>query len=255
MSVILAVFNIKGGVGKTTTAIELAACFKKLGYKVLAVDLDPQADMTRAICGDPYHDGAYSVLKGKVDIMDAIQSTEEFDLLASSEELSVADTGEFGKDLDVLLLKEKLEPLENIYDFIIIDNNPSRNVLLNMTYIAADYVIIPAEADENSFKGIQTVYKDIDKYLRVNWSHAEVMGIILTKKENTGMHGYGIEQITQLAKDRNPKAFVMTTRKAIAANEVKTEGVSLQTGKKRSLLAYDYRKIADEIIRMIEEEE
>jgi len=253
MSVTIAIANQKGGVGKTTTAIELASSLKAAGYNVLAIDLDQQKNLTKYVSGDPYKNGVYEVLKGDIEISEAIQHITEFDLLSSSEKLSKADK-EFGEDIDVLILKDKLKKLKDIYDFIIIDNNPARNVLLNMTYIASDYIIIPAEAEEGSFDGIRAVFRDLEKYKSVNWSNADVMGIILNKVEKTGMHEYGEAQIRSILQEQKSNAFIMRVRKSIAANECKTEGTSMQTGKKNSNPAKDYRDIAKEVIKRILEE-
>lgn len=250
MAITIAVANQKGGVGKTTSTIELAACLKEQGYNVLAVDLDQQSNLTRYISANPKEKGIYNVLKEEISATDAIQHTDEFDILSASEELSKADK-EFGEAVDVLKLRKVLKSVNDIYDFILIDNNPSRNVLLNMTYIAADYIIIPAEAEEGSIIGIQAVFKDLKTYTDAEWSDAEVLGVILTKYEKTSMHEYGEQKIKEALENENSDAFLLRVRKSIVANECKSEGSSMQSGKKYSNPAMDYRKIGQEIIQRV----
>lgn len=250
MAIVISIANQKGGVGKTTSSIELGACFQKKGYKVLLIDLDQQANLSRYTSANVSADGIYNVLKGEADIAEAIQHTNEFDVLSASEELSKADK-EFGGYRDALILKKSLRPINDIYDIILIDNNPARNRLLDMTYIASDYIIIPAEAEEGSIYGIRAIFKDLKAFKEDGFSDAEILGVILTKVEKTGMHEYGEEQIKEVLSSEDSDAFVMKVRKSIVANEVKSEGTSMQAGKKLSKPAADYRIIADEILKRI----
>ena len=250
MAIVISIANQKGGVGKTTTSIELAACFQEKGYKTLVIDLDQQANLTRYTAANPAANGIYHVLKGTADIQDAIQHTEEFDVLCASEELSKADK-EFGGYRDALTLKKVLKPVNDIYDFILIDNNPARNRLLDMTYIASDYIIIPAEAEEGSIYGIKAIFKDLKAYKDDGFADADILGVILTKVEKTGMHEYGEELIREALKEEHSDAFLMKVRKSIVANEAKSEGASMQAGKRTSNPAADYRSIAAEILKRI----
>ncbi|MCR5420426.1 MAG: ParA family protein [Lachnospiraceae bacterium] len=253
MSVTIALANQKGGVGKTTSTIELAACFTNRGYKTLVVDLEQQMDTTKYSGGDPFKPGSYKVLKEEINIEDAIQQTPEFDILAATPELSKADD-EFTKPTDVLKLRKALQSIDDSYDFIVIDTNPGRNRLLNMAYIAADYVIIPTDADDGSVSGIISIFDDLNEYKEAKWTNADVLGIILTRFENTSMHKYQQDVIKELIAVKQPDAFFMTVRKAIAASECKTERTSLQKGKKNSKPAIDYRRIADTIIDRLTED-
>ena len=253
MAIVISCCNMKGGCGKTTSTIELAACFRQLDYKVLAVDLDQQANLTEYTSADPFVKGIYDVLSDDIPCSSVIQHTEEFDVLAGSDKLSKADKT-FSDPLDVLKLKKVLKSVSDDYDFILIDNNPARNVLLNMSYIASDFVIIPAEAEEGSLKGIRSVYDDLKKFRQAEWTNADVVCVILSKFERTGMHKYMLEKIQECIAAEDSTAQVFTVRKSIAANECKTEGTSMQIGKHNSKPAEDYRHIADELIKKFTEE-
>lgn len=248
MAITIAVANQKGGVGKTTTVIELAACMRQMGFAVLVVDLDQQANLTAYSGGTQSANNSFTVLKGMVPIDAAIQHTEEFDLLPASESLSKA-AKELGEPTDVLKLRQVLKFVNNTYDFIFIDNSPARDVLLNMTYVAADYIIIPTESDEGSVNGIRAIFNDLKAYHDINWSDADVLGVIMTKTERTGMHDYAREQITDLLREElHSEAFFVEVRKSIVASEAKTEGMSMQSGKHHSKPAIDYREVAETIL-------
>lgn len=250
MAIIISIANQKGGVGKTTTSIELAACFQAHNYKTLVIDLDQQANLTKYLSANPYANGIYQVLKGSADIKEVIQHYAEFDIICASEELSKADK-EFGGYRDALILKKVLKPINDEYDFILLDNSPARNRLLDMTYITSDYIIIPAEAEEGSIYGIKAIFKDLHAYKEDDFSDADVLGIILTKAERTSMHDYGEEQIRKALDEEGSDAFLMKVRKSIVASEVKSEGTSMQAGKKSSNPASDYRDIAEEILKRV----
>ena len=247
---VLAVANQKGGVGKTTSAIELAACLTQREYKVLAIDLDQQANLTRYLGADATDNGIYKVLKREIKTKDAIVHTDEYDIIPSSGALSKAPK-EFGDAKDILLLRAVLRDIEKDYDFVVIDNGPSRDVLLNMSYIASDFLIIPAEAEEGSIAGIQSIFDDLKSYHEIGWSNAEVLGIILTKYEKTGMHEYIQERIREVLTENQSDAKLWLVRKSIVASEAKSEETSMQAGKKNSKPAIDYRNLTDEIIDMI----
>lgn len=251
MAVKIAICNQKGGVGKTTSVIELAACMRQMDYSVLVIDLDQQANLTNYVGGYLNDNNIFRVLKGEVDIKDAIQHASEFDLIPSSESLSKASK-ELGEAKDVLNLRKVLREINDNYDFIFIDNSPARDVLLNMSYIAADYLIIPAEAEEGSINGIRAIWKDLLSYRDIEWSNAEIMGIILTKTERTSMHEYGKEMIRKLLHNEiKSNAFFIEVRKSITASECKSEGTSMQAGKHSSNPALDYRYISDVILERV----
>ena len=183
----IAVANQKGGVAKSTTCWEIGTCLKDMGYKVLVIDFDQQSNLTGYVNADRMKPSIYDCLKAEATMEEAIQTTDDFDFISASEKLSKADK-EFSAPEDIYLLKELLKFIEEDYDFAIVDNSPSRNSLLNMSYIAADFVIIPTECDTGSIDGIDAIYGDLSKYRKINWTNAQVAALILTKFENTAMH-------------------------------------------------------------------
>lgn len=254
MSVKIALANQKGGIGKTTSSIELAACFRNRGYSVLLVDLEQQCDTTKYSGGNMFKPGSYEAIKGIKPVKEVVQHVDEYDLLTSSPALSNSDV-EFSNPTDVLKLRKALKEVDDDYDFILMDTNPGRNKLLNMAYIASDYVIIPAEADDGSVDGIKSIFRDLKEYSDAKWTDAEVLGVIYCRYENTTQHKFQEEEIHKFLDSIRSDAFVYPVRKCIQATEAKSEGTSMQKGKKNCTAAMDYRYIADKIIDMLEEEE
>lgn len=246
----IVVANQKGGVGKTTTAIEVAAALSAAKKKVLLVDLDQQGNLSKYVGAFPAVPTIYDALHAKATIQDTIQHLDVCDVIASSAELSKADR-EFVEADDVFLLADLIDFIKDEYDYIIIDNNPSRNVLLTMAYIAGQYVLIPTECDDGSIDGIDAINRDIVKLRdgRIPFSQAQVMGIILTKYERTVMHAVAWEDLQAIADKIGGEPFIMEVRKAIVVSECKKVCQSLQSYSRWSNPAMDYRKIAEEIMR------
>lgn len=249
---VIAIANQKGGVGKTTTTWEIGSCLASENKRVLVIDLDQQANLSDYVDSDPKKATIYDLLKADNAVEDALQHLDEFDFIAASEKLSKADK-EFSAPEDIYLLKSLLEFVENDYDYVLVDSNPARNTLLNMCYIASDYILIPTECDAGSITGIDAIYGDLMKYRKLNWSNARVLGLILNKYEKTSMHTLAIETLQEKAREMEMEPFIMTVRKSIKASESKLALQSMQKYNKYGNPAMDYRKIGAKIIEMTQE--
>ena len=249
----ISVCTQKGGVAKSTATIEIAAILKERGYRVLVIDLDQQCSLSKDIEADLSKSTIYDVLHGDVSINDAIQKNKLFDIIPGSPSLSKADR-EFIETDDIFLLSDLKEFVENDYDFMFIDNGPSRNVLLTMTFIACDYLIIPTECDESSLDAVQTPQKDLKRFVegRPHDSHAKVMGYILTRNEKTNMHTIALENLEELAKANDFDPFVCTISKTVKFSIVKTYHTALSIMEKNCKAANEYNEIVDNILRKVE---
>lgn len=270
MSKVIAIANQKGGVGKTTTAIELAACLSntpnpdKNGekYKVILIDFDQQRNATSAILrqmdGLESYNTIIDIFEEKCLIADGILHGELFDIIPADQELSNVDI-KYIKDRDaVYLLADICEVLSQMdYDFIIIDNTPARNLCLNMAYVAADYVIVPSDMSAFSLDGIKEIESDISllRNSRDKASHARIIGFILVKCENTTVKDFALDQLNQIANELEGEIFVDITRKATKADQVKFIGGSLQEYDKYSNAAVDYRRITKQILEIASKED
>lgn len=255
MGKVFALCSQKGGTTKTSSTIEIAACLSAEKRKVLLIDLDQQCDATRnsgiKIPNKTIHD----IFQQECKITDAIHKTEWYDIIPASPALSKADKIYMERD-DIYLLKDVCEILLNKYEFIIIDNPPARNTLLNMTYIASDYIICPTLSDDNSIRGIIAVEQDLKKLRnsRNQESHAYIIGVILSIYETTNSHKKALENLKKITEALPGDVFISTVRKSIKMAEIKTLCMPLQIYDRHNNASLDYRKISKRIIDIYEED-
>lgn len=181
---IVSVINQKGGVAKTTTSVNLAAGWARMGKKVLLVDLDPQASATRSIFGDQeFSKTIYDLIINRLSPEEAVVSSESFgiDVIPSEIMLSGVDiqiAAHFGRES---ILRKKLEPLKRKYDTILIDCPPSLGLLTINALMASKDIIIPICPEYFSAKGIELILATL-KNLQVGLGHkVEIRGIVITR--------------------------------------------------------------------------
>ncbi len=250
---VIAIATQKGGVGKTTSALELAAAFAQDDKKVLLVDFDQQGNLTDYVGAAEIESEytVYDILHDAEKTKDAVMKLKLFDFIKSSPELSKADV-EFHDSEDVFLLDDALDKVKKKYDYIIIDNGPQRNKLLQMAYVAADYIIAPCDDTEGGSKGLINVYNDVEKMkkTKVPLSSAEVIGAIVTRyKGQTTINKVAISILEDAMKKINKKGFVMYVRDSVKASEAKYAKMSVQEYSAYNNVAMDYRAIAEAILK------
>ena len=284
MSVVVTVANQKGGVGKTTTAIEIAACLvaKNEGYRVLLIDLDPQGDLSGRVGAKNYRyddngnimynrkgipltaPSIYEVLDDKspdtVYADEAVQHLPQgFDIIPANQSLSRAvrdfDPADIGL-LDMVCHGE--DDLGGLYDYIIIDVNPAESILHNLAFTAADYVVSPAEADEDSVKGIESIFDRISNRTALLESHPTKMAIIvLTRTRGTNIHRKFYTLLKDTAeelcnKNQVQPPFFLSVGDTIDFKEAQDRHMSMQSYKKgTSSCAADYRELTETLIYYI----
>ena len=180
----ISVVNQKGGVGKTTTSINISAVLASLGQKVLLVDLDPQANATSGL-GIDYanlEQGLYNVLIGEVDAKDVIKPTNTANLFVLPSTLALA-----GASVEIVSLEDRefllsrvLEKLESDFDFIIIDCPPSLGLLTINGLVAADKILIPVQAEYYALEGLGQLLNTIGLIQDNISDKLEVLGVVIT---------------------------------------------------------------------------
>lgn len=187
MGSIVAFINQKGGVAKTTTAINVAAQWAHNGKKVLLVDLDPQSSATRSIFGDmDFENTIYDVLTGELAAQDAVVPSETFgfDVIPSEIMLSGIEiilASKFGRES---ILKRGLAEIKDQYDIIVIDCSPSLGLLTVNALIASKDIVIPICPEYFSLKGIELILETLKNIHQGLGHKIDVRGIIISKYRN-----------------------------------------------------------------------
>lgn len=247
---VIGIFNQKGGCSKTSSSIELATLLGMQGYKVLTIDLDQQRNLSKYSGVDLSKPTIYNVLNAQVLIDDVIQNTKYYDVVISDEKLGNAGK-EFSDLDDIWLLSDVLKNIN--YEFILLDNAPSRSPLLTMSYIASDYAIITTDCDEGSLDGIEKINDDIQrlKQRSNDYTHAKILGVLLTRYENTVLHSSVYQQLQEIGHSINVKPFNTVIRKSIAVSECKLARKSLNEYAPNNNASEDYRNFTLEVLDRI----
>lgn len=189
---ITTIINQKGGTGKTTTAAALISYYHEQSRPVLAVDLDPQCNLSLAMGADTGKRTILGALTGEADTVTTIQSTQSGDCIAGSAALSVIESS-----LNITRLREALETITGKYEHIIIDSPPALGVLSLNALIAADAVIIPCQADIFSIQGLKQL-SDTIKQVKENCNSSLVIaGILLTRHNPRTVLGRDLQAVLE----------------------------------------------------------
>ena len=184
MGKILGVVNQKGGVGKTTTAINLAACLAIEGLKTLLVDCDPQANASSGlgVQRDDNRHSIYDVLMGEASATQAILPTEidELSLLPGSKNLTGANIELAGSEDRALCLRQALDPIRNDFDLIILDCPPALDLLTLNVLSAADTLIVPMQAEYFALEGISELISTLERVRAAFNPSVTIEGVLLT---------------------------------------------------------------------------
>lgn len=259
MTKIITINIQKGGVGKTTTAHELASNLTQMGYKVLAMDLDQQQNLS-AIAGAKLvgYYNIYDLLKGDCDFFDCIQEGSHYDIAVAGKKLSEAEK-EFSNWDDVyrLDIAIKESKLKEHYDYIIIDTPPNLGILPSMALTAADYVLIPVEASASGVQGLGQLYERIEKVAhpeRGTNKRLKIAGMLLTMfNDRTKFTKHIRLQLQRLALEMDTKIFDTFIHTAIAVKESQGWKQSLTLYEPTSKPAKDYKTLTKELLDEIEE--
>lgn len=243
---IVTIANQKGGVAKTTTCAAFAEGLTQLGYKVLCIDADPQANLTDLLQSES---GAtlYDVLTGDVDVNEAIQKARHGDLLRGDRRLS--GRGFLTGKGEVFLLRQILRSCSKKYDVAIIDAPPSLGALTVSALVAADGVIIPARADKFSIQGLQELFVDtIFSQVKPMNPKLKVLGVLITQYNGrTTLNRGMLDAFTKQAEIYGTRVLMPPIRRTVAVEEAQFTGDLLGSS---STAAQDYNEIISQLPKL-----
>lgn len=252
---VVVIVNQKGGVSKTTTALSLWTGLSLLkGFKTLAIDLDPQCNLTISSGGDMDDNTAFDVLTGNIRAEEAIQSTELGDLIAGHKGLSGVEAllTQVGREYR---LKDELSSIIETgrYDFIIIDTPPSLGILTVNALTACTSAIVPANADFFSMYGISQLGETLASVKKYTNPQLRTAGILLTKyTARTLLSRDMTSNIEKLAELLGTKLFVSKIRESVTVREAQLAQKSIFDYAPKSKVTLDYEEFIDEIVNDID---
>lgn len=256
MTKVIAIANQKGGVGKTTTAVNLSACVAEKGKKVLLIDIDPQGNATSGL-GVEAHESksVYNVLVEELDIRETIEHTmiKKLDVCPANINLAGAEVELVSMMSRETRLKNAIDTVRDDYDYIFIDCPPSLGLITLNSFTASDSVLVPIQCEYYALEGlgqlINTI-KLVQKHLNKN---LKVEGVILTMFD--ARTNLSTQVVDEVEKYFGNKVFQTIIPRNIRLSEAPSHGLPINLYDSNSKGSETYRKLAKELIKLNEKGE
>lgn len=248
---VLAVVNQKGGVGKTTTAINTASYLSEFGYKVLLIDLDAQANATSGVGvrSENVRGNIYDLLLNSAAISEVLYPTafDNLHVIPSSRDLAGAEVEMVSLDSRETLLRDRVSGLRNYYDFIVIDCPPSLGLLTLNALVAADRTLIPVQCEYFALEGIASLINTLGLVKETFNPNLQISGIVLTMYDKrTALNRQVAENVRTYFKDLIYETIIPRN---IRLSEAPSHGLPIALYKSDSRGAIAYLNLAREVSR------
>ena len=250
MGTIISIINQKGGVGKTTTAVNLAACLADRGYKTLLIDEDSQGNSTSGLSRNlDFKESLYDVLLNDEKAENAIVKTavKKLSLLPSSIDLAGAEIEIASLPDRESLMKQKIDALRETYDYILIDCPPSLGLMTLNALVAADSIIIPIQAEFYALEGLSQLVKTVQVVTRKMNPRLHILGILLTMFD--GRTNLSLQVAEEVKKYFGSRVFKTVIPRTVKLSEAPSFGEPILTYAPKSKGAEAYKKLCREVLK------
>lgn len=251
MGKVIAIANQKGGVGKTTTTVNLGACLGEKGKKVLIIDMDPQGNTTSGfgIDKETLFATSYEMVLGDSTAQESIIELPQYkiDLIPASIDLAGAEVELIGIDQRERLLDEKVAEIKNNYDFILIDCPPSLNILTINAFRAADSILVPIQCEFYALEGLTQLISTINLVKQRLNPKIEIEGLVFTMYDNrTNLSLQVVEEVKNFLPS---KIYETKIPRNIRLAEAPSYGMPVIYYERTSKGAVSYLELAEEVIQ------
>ena len=256
MGRIIAIANQKGGVGKTTTAINISACLAEKGQKVLAIDMDPQGNMTSGlgVDKDEAEKTIYDMIIGQAGIEEVIQKDvmENLDILPTNIDLSAAEIELIGVENKEFIVQKEVHKIRDRYDFVVIDCPPSLSMLTINAMTTADSVLVPIQCEYYALEGLSQLIHTVELVKERLNPVLEIEGVVFTMYDaRTNLSLQVVENVKDNLEQNIYKTIIPRN---IRLAEAPSYGMPINKYDPKSAGAESYMSLADEVIHKGEEE-
>ena len=244
MGRVIAVANQKGGVGKTTTAINLSACLAEKGQKVLAIDMDPQGNMTSGlgIDKDEVEKNIYDLMIGQAGVDEVLQkeAIENLDVIPTSIDLSAAEIELIGVDDKEFIIRNAVQPIKDDYDYIIIDCPPSLSMLTINAMTTADSVLVPIQCEYYALEGLTQLIHTIELVQNRLNPDLDIEGVVFTMYD--ARTNLSLQVVENVKNNLDQSIYKTIIPRNVRLAEAPSYGLPITLYDKRSVGAESYRR-------------
>lgn len=246
----IAIANQKGGVGKTTTAINLSSCLVEAGQRVLTIDFDPQGNATSGLGLEKgeIEETVYEMMLGDCELEDCLQRDVQrnLDVLPSDSNLAGAEIELLDVERKEYVLKQHLEKVRDQYDFIIIDCPPSLSLLTINALVAADTVLVPIQCEYYALEGLSQVLRTVSLVRKKMNPALELEGVVFTMYD--ARTNLSLQVVENVKNNLNERIYKTIIPRNVRLAEAPSHGMPINLYDSKSTGAESYRLLAAEVI-------